>query len=752
LKRRIILALVLVGFTSMAAQIVLMRELLVVFYGNELSIGIVLAGWLFWVAFGSLYIGRWIADKIKARITVFSACEVILSFLLPASIIAARLIPLIFKFSPGEIIGVFPMSVATFVLLSAVCILAGFLFVLGCRIYSDSLAADVQIGNVYILEAIGATVGGLITSLLLIRIFSSLYIMFLVGFLNLAAAFLLLWKEKKILNFSAGIILAVFALTLVSGRIDSLRKFSLNWQWRGYELLASENSVYGNIAVTRRYNLYSIFINGLYNFSIPDRFSSERNVHFPLLEHHRPKDILLIGGGSSGQLKELLKHPVENVDYVELDPLLIDLAKRYLPANEALDDPRVRVITDMDGRLFIKRSDKRYDAVIINLPEPHTAQLNRFYTREFYVEVEKVLKDKGIVSFCLYSNPNYISQEQAQLYSALKKTLESVFKDVKITPGEANLFLASKEEGALTLDWRILMQRLKQRNIEATYMREYYLYSELSRERIDSFRRQLAQSGSVTINRDFHPIAYYYDIVLWNTYFKYSLKRIFKAISPRKIYTAAAIFFCIFLFIPLCIRKIPNFAVLTCVGTTGFAEMSFQIVNLLAFQILYGYLYYKLGIILTSYMLGLILGGWLITKRLKKQIARYRLFLKTQVAIFIYPLILPFLFWVFSVMKGKFSFLLGSNFVFPLLPIIAGFIGGFQFPLANSLYIKATAAKAGYSAGLTYGIDLFGSCAGAIFTSVFLMPIIGIPMTCILVAGLNLVGLMLLLRAKNTLS
>ena len=748
MKKRIIFALILAGITSMSSQIVLMRELLVVFYGNELSLGITLASWLFWIAFGSWAVGRWVADKIKEKIVVFSLCEIILAFFLPLSVLAVRLIPLIFKFSPGEIIGVLPMSIATFILLAPICILGGFLFVLGCEIYRVSSGGAVQIGHVYILEAIGASIGGLLTSLFLISYFNPLYIMFLVGLLNLLVACLLLWKRRILFSF-ATIILLGFVFLLVLGRVDSLRKSSLNQQWRTYELLASENSVYGNITVTKRENLFSVFANGLYNFTIPDELTSERNAHFPLLEHPNPKEILLIGGGSSGLLRQVLKHPVREVDYVELDSLVIELARRYLPSNEALNDPRVKIISDMDGRLFIKRTNRNYDVVIINLPGPHTAQLNRFYTREFYAEVKDALKDKGILSFCLHSNPNYISQEQVQLYLTLKNTLQEVFPEVKITPGQTNYFLASKQKGILSLDWRILMQRLRERNVDAKYMRGYYLFSELSDERIDFFNKRLGQMQVSAINTDFHPIAYYYDMVLWSTFFKYNLKSLFKVINPKKIYIVCICIY-LFLLIPIWLkvikRRIPSWAVLTCMGTSGFAEISFQIVTLLSFQVLYGYVYYKLGIILTSYMIGLVFGGWLITKRLKRQRGDYKLFIKTQVAIFIYPLILPILFWAFSSLKGETSFWFGSNIIFPFLPIVAGLIGGFQFPLANSLYLKTKSAKVGYSAGLTYGLDLFGSCLGALLTSIFLIPIIGIPLTCLLVAGLNLIGLILLLK------
>lgn len=753
MRRRIIFALTLVGLTSMASQIVLMRELLVVFYGNELSFGITLASWLFWVSFGSLGIARWTAGKIENKITVFALCEIALAFLLPLSVLGARFLPTALRFSPGEIIGVLPMSVSAFILLTPICILGGFLFALGCEIYKVKRERAVQIGHVYIFEAIGATIGGLLISLFLIRFFNPFYIMFLIGLLNLLAAFLLLW-ERRILVFSTGMILVGFISLILAGKVDSLRDYSLNQKWRTYELLTSENSVYGNIAVTKRENLFSIFTNGLYAFSVPDKSTSEMNIHFPLLEHPDPKDVLLIGGGSSGQLREVLKHPVERVDYVELDPLVIDLAKKYLPVNEALSDPRVKVIVDMDGRLYIKRANRMYDVVIINLPGPHTAQLNRLYTREFYREVKDVLREGGILSFTLYSNPNYMSQEQVQLYLSLKETLKSVFQDVRITPGRTNHFMASKEKEIITLDWRILMQRLKQRNIEARYMREYYLFSELSQERIDAFQERLAQPKAeiVQINRDFHPITYYYDMVLWSTFFKYNLKRLFKAIDSKKIYTSV-IFLYLVLLIPIWLRgirrKVPNWAVLTCIGTSGFAEMAFQIIILLSFQAMYGYVYYKLGLILTSYMLGLIFGSWWVTKSLERIKGDYNLFIKTQGMIFIYPLILPLLFWILSGLKGKFSFWVGSNIVFPFLPIIPGLIGGFQFPLANKLYLKSVKAGPGRSAGLTYGIDLFGACLGAVFVTIFLIPVIGIYMTCILVAGLNLVGLVLLLRTKS---
>ncbi len=741
----------------MAGQIVLMRELLVIFYGNELSFGITLAGWLFWVGFGSLGIARWLVGRIREKLTVFALSEAGLIFILPLTLTASRYIGTALGFPAGEIIGVLPMSVSVFVLLAPVCVLSGFLFTLGCEIYEGGREKAARIGYVYIFEAIGASVGGLLVSLVLIRHLSSLYIMLLIGLLNLAAAFLLL-RGKRMALIPAVLFLAASVLFAIPGGIDHLDSSSLKEQWRTYRLLASKNSVYGNIAVTRKDDLYSMFTNGLYAFSVPDKETSEMAAHFPLLEHPAPRDILLIGGGSSGLMREVLKHPVARVDYVELDPLVIKMAVDYLPVNKALSDPRVRIISDVDGRLFVKKTGQKYDVIIVSLPEPHTAQLNRFYTKEFYSEAYDILKEDGIISFSSYSNPNYLSEEQVKLYLTLRNTLKEVFGDVKITPGDTNYFLASKKEGLLTLDWRKLIEVLRQRNIEAQYMREYYLFSELSGERIDIFQSRLAQEEAEALfkqrelNTDFRPIAYYYDMVLWSTYFKYSLKRFFEAIDEKTVYIGAAILY-MMLLVPVLfkgvLRKMPGWGVLTCVGTTGFAEMAFQVITLLSFQIMYGYVYYKLGIILTSYMVGLIFGGWLVTTSFEKIKEDHGLFVKTQAMISIYPLVLSASFWIFSRLKGDASFWLGSNAVFPYLPVIPGLIGGFQFPLANRLYLKNSGSGAGSSAGVTYGIDLFGACLGAVFVTIFLVPLAGIYMSCFLVAGLNLAGLALLLGTKK---
>jgi spermidine synthase len=171
---------------------------------------------------------------------------------------------------------------------------------------------------------------------------------------------------------------------------------------------------------------------------------------------------------------------------------------------------------------------------------------------------------------------------------------------------------------------------------------------------------------------------------------------------------------------------------LIAIAAGGFSTMAFQILLLLAFQIMYGYLFYKLGIILTAFMAGLALGAVFAVRAIEK-LGKERYFLAAVQGDFIlYSLILPVFF-----LKG------GSSALFPVMSAIAGFIGGSQFPIAARA-LSGENENTGRAGGLTYGTDLFGSFFGAIFTGVLLVPILGIPKTCIALAAINTVVLALL--------
>ncbi|MCK5381331.1 MAG: hypothetical protein KAJ81_07655, partial [Candidatus Latescibacteria bacterium] len=401
--------------------------------------------------------------------------------------------------------------------------------------------------------------------------------------------------------------------------------------WKGYDLVHAQNTVYGNIAVTRRLDQVSFFGNGLLMFTFPDYLYAEESVHFALLEHPDPRRVLLIGGGIGGGLEQALLHPsIQHVDYVELDPKVIELGRHYLPPGQAalLDDPRVSVHT-MDGRRFVQTAQRGYDVVLIVLPAPFTIQLNRFYTLEFYRRVRKILNEGGVFSFGVVSSENYIGDELSDFLSSMYATLHQVFPDIVVVPGDTNHFIACVKAGLLTRDPSVLIHRLEARRMDLKYLNAYYLPYRMSFERQQYLRSRLSTAEGrpslpVRINRDFEPIGYYYDMVLWSTYFSPIFRKCFRFAAHLDLRWIAL--FCLGMLIVfvgvawLRGRKVPLYrsSILLTVIVVGFSELAMEVIAILGFQAAYGHVYRQIGLIVASYMIGLAIGGGCSVRSLKR--------------------------------------------------------------------------------------------------------------------------------------
>lgn len=184
-------------------------------------------------------------------------------------------------------------------------------------------------------------------------------------------------------------------------------------------------------------------------------------------------------------------------------------------------------------------------------------------------------------------------------------------------------------------------------------------------------------------------------------------------------------------------RKQSSVPLLWAVAITGFSEIALEIILILSFQILYGYLYYKIGMIVTAYMIGLALGGWMITALLPRITRPLRSLLMVQAGVALYTV--GILLLILGLHHGIFPFFVSRLMegIFPFLTLVAGFLGGIHFPLANTVYLGGR-EEIGRIGGLTNGVDLVGSAAGALVMSVILLPIVGIAQGISIVVALNL--------------
>ena len=373
--------------------------------------------------------------------------------------------------------------------------------------------------------------GGILASVVLLRFLESFQIAIVVALVNLCMAAILLFGagRKRVLALSlVGICLAVPLLVYVA---PSLARSSQARLWRGFHLLESRNSIYGNLAVIETGNIRSIYDNGVILANVPDEAAAEEAVHYALLEHPAPRKILLIGGGANGSVAQVLKHPtVERVDYVELDPTLIDMARRFFPAQSApfVTDDRVH-IHYADGRLYLKTARDQFDVIVLDLPDPQTAQLNRFYTAEFFRSASEHLAPGGLLALQLRASEDYISPERAEFLRCIHRTLREVFPYVLAIPGETIHFFGALRPDVLTDDPQLLISRLKARNLQTLYVREYFIPFRMMPDRMAQVRDLLQPLPATPVNRDFEPIAYYFDVVLWSAQFKLGYSRWFQA-------------------------------------------------------------------------------------------------------------------------------------------------------------------------------------------------------------------------------
>jgi spermidine synthase len=760
-------ALAVIGFTSMIGQVVLMRELVATFYGNELVFGLILAAWLLWVAAGSAGLGR-LAKGRKLGPGAFATGLALAALFLPAQIALTRAIRIVLDITPGALVSFGSMAWSIFLILAPLCLLLGWQFTLGSRLLVERGGT---VGRAYVCEGWGAAIGGALFSFLLVRFLNPFHIALGVGAVNLAVGWWLLRQVlRQVTNLSyirrgwvfavglAALLLALLAWSL--GR--TLHRTTLAWQWE--DALLVRDTIYGRLTVVGRDGQRVFFQNGLLMFETQSTFPEEV-AHFPLLEHPAPRSVLLIGGGAGGDLREILKHPVSEVHYVELDPAVIETARRYLPPEDraVLDDARV-TLAHTDGRLYVKEAGRRFDAVIVDLPEPSTGQLNRFYTREFFAEVKAILNEGGVFSFGLPSAENYLNPELRHLGGNVYQTLRSVFGQIIVLPGDYNRFIAS--DAPLTTDHTLLAERLAERNLETRWVSAPYLKYIFTTDRFPQIRRDLEGEESAKLNRDLEPICYYYDMALWLSQFYSGLSGFFHRASLLNLWWVV---------VPLALAVVVfrwkrGGAVPAVIAFTGFAEMTLEMVVLLAFQALHGYVYHEVSLIVAAFMVGAALGGGVMNRLIaakrtpdltpwppslpgkgeKPSLPRVgegsgegssegwarrplRVLIVAQGVAMLYALLLPS-----TLLKA--AALPLPNLSFPLLTLVVGFLGGMDFPLAAEL----TRGDVGRVAGLIYGADLVGACLGAFLSSALLIPVLGIPQTCYAVALLSLAGVALL--------
>jgi len=737
------------GISGTTAQIILLRELLISFLGNELTLGIILANWLILEAIGSFIIGKSV-EKIEKKKEVYVLWQLIFSLALPFAIYLSRIFKNLLLVTPGEGLGFIPIFYSSLLVLLPVSIPHGALFTYGCKIYSKTFQEDASsVGKVYVLETIGSIIGGLGVTFLLIQYLNSFEIAFWISLINTFISIFLLWPRRghSFLTLRKGLwglsiaLTVFFVCLLLTPLAEEIHRFSVRSQWKELNVIHNENSIYGNITVTKRGEQYTFFTDGVPSITtpVPDIASIEDFVHFPMLFHEKPESILILGRGAGGMIQEILKYPVTRVDYVELDPLLLKLIQKFpTPLTQTeLSDPRVK-IHYTDGRFFVQRAQDRFDLIFIGLSAPQELQTNRLFSSEFFSSAKRKMNPGGIIVLTLPGSLTYISLELRDLNACIIETLRSIYRSVRIIPGDTNLYLASDSEKLEQVTSEELMKRVGERRIKTSLMTRSYIGYRLHERWLNWFLKSM-EGKEVPLNSDFRPLGVFFYLSYWNALFSPYLTSVFQWFQGWSLPLTLGLTAIFTLLLSIIFVKKPEtsrYSLPYAIFTSGFADMMLDLAILFTFQTLYGYLYYQIGLLITVFMVGVALGGFTITRQMEKIRNSSSLFLKTELSIICFSLILPFVLSVPSQTLEKPVVYILLYMTFLTMSFLCGVLVGLQFPLATKIYLRSSSKEGtlGQTAGLLYGADLFGGFFGGLFGGVLLLPILGLKESCFMMA------------------
>ncbi|MCP4650612.1 MAG: hypothetical protein GY853_11110 [PVC group bacterium] len=742
MKKLITFLIILMGVSCCSAQVLLIREFLIVFYGNEMIIGIILGNWLLLEAAGSFIFGKF-SEKLKSPHIIYAIILILSGILFPLSIVVARNTKYLLNTFPGEGIGLSPTFLSSLAIMLPLGILLGGLFPLSCRLYKDISKKPLthSIGKTYFLEGAGFGISGIIITFLFVPYFKTIHIAFILSAINIIAAWILIiHKKNKLISISTSILLILCICFGSFKTADNIHKKSIQSQWENFNIIDYKNSIYGNITVTQQKEQYTFFCDGVSFMSIPvpNLAFTHDIVNFSLGASPLHENILVLGPGLGGIINNILQFPIKQIHYAELDPMIISMAKRYktnLTLKE-LSNKKVN-IHHIDGRLFLRNTPDTFDAIIINLPAPSTLNLNRFYTQEFFSLVKEKLAPSGVLCFQLPGAMSYLSKEQRQLNKCILDTLKLVFSGIKIIPGHYNLYLCSPDK-ELKITPKLIQQTLKKYNIKSPLFTDFYIQERLNSDREQWFYESLRDT-SAQLNKDLKPAGVFYSLSLWNALFTPTFQKIFQTASSWNLTKIIIVLLPIWLLALIILwqkkkkgQSVTQKLIPALVMTSGFSGMSLNLILILSLQTFYGYVYLYIGVLIGAFMIGLTSGSMLMTKQLPKIQDEIKTILKIDLIFALFCLAFP----VFIL---GLQFIIAKNFLFPLIlftmfiiSVGTGFFTGAEFPLANKIYLQNSKNK-----NILYSFDMLGSFLGAILVSILLIPILGIINALILIAAVK---------------
>ncbi len=690
LRPLIIWTVIGAGISTVPVQLLTVREFLSQFHGNEITISLVLFSWLLLTGLGSLA-----AKPLKQPGPGLYGFMCVVLGLWPLLQLLAIRWGREELFLHGSSPGFYAIFGYVLITTAPYCLMVGFILpcALGVLRGEDRPLSS---GGLYITDSIGDIVGGVLFSFFLVYWLKPFTIVVLTSSLLIAVGLALLASMRRTL-LSTALFLPVCVFVYL-GLSPGFEVRSLEREFG--KIVRYDESPYGRIVVTEENGEYIFWESGVPLPSGSDIASAEEKVHYTLSQLHSVGNVLLVSGGIGGTLEEVRKHNPKSVDYVELDPNLTRNARELGLLNPY---PGVSV-KNTDGRHYIRTTEKRYDAIILDLPDPDTFQLNRFFTDEFFLMASERLTKEGVLCFSLEYYPNHLTDLMRRKISSIAGTARLHFSHVLAIPGTRAFFLCGN--GPMSRD---IPGMLDKKYIKTVYIEDYYK-GDATKERVDMLESAVHEREHV--NTDFQPTIINLVFLEWF---------LLHGTSPRPFLVGLVVFTLIY----LVFLKREEFVLFT----TGFAAMGAEMLVIFSFQVLHGYVYLKIGAIVTAFLAGLLPGAFFGALLRKRGVGK--LLASDLIMVFC---LASFYIWI-RFIGGNIhaSWFLAYGFVF-------SFFCGFQFPSATEVIGEDRSPAASCLAA-----DLTGAAVGTLVVGAILIPLLGLQAAAVVLILVKILSNMTLL-------
>lgn len=727
-QRPALAGLFLFGAFSSAAQLLLMRQLMIIAHGEELIIGAFLGCYLLWAAAGSWAGARYLvksrAPRISLAVLMLTAgVGLVLTLAAVGQVNTLLGRPPVEQLPPGRLLAFIAPIMAPF------CLAVGATFPLAVSALARGTGLKQPVGRVFGWEALGSGPGTLAIYLLLFPSWQPMNLAFLLGGLSALAAWLMAASPggESARRWVRAAALLTLLLMVAAASSERLHQAYKQAQWQGSHFIAGRASREGYMEAVGLQGQVSVYLNGNLAATSGGQGGARRLTAIARLQRPSARRLLLLGASLGGHLSQLRDLGTLRCDSVGSEADLRAFALAHMGARLRATAAPCRHL-DQEIRAFVRGAAERYDLILLGVPLPSTVAANRFYTAEFYRELRLLLAPGGVVLLEVESSPRFISPPHLRLLATLRRTLATAFPSVTLLPGNQCILLAS-DDPAFKLnegDPSTPAQALH-------YRRLFGQDNALTRDRLEEI---VSAAPAGPINRDLKPVGY----------LQHLAQTLHEHQSPlagpveRLIALRGELLFAIPLLLGLLLllrresHRSRRLLAGTAAALAGVSGTSSLLILMYAVQLTAGDLFHQLGLLTTTFMLGAALGSLLVSRLGSRgEVLSARLFLGASLGLTLLPLLILALLLLGPVPAP----------VLALAALLSGGAPGVLFPRAAALW--AGGARA-HSAGRIYALDLVGASLGAALIGPLLLATVGAGGACAWLAALNLACLLAALR------